>query len=95
MSIGVWRTMANVFISHTRCITANAISDSLSGDGAGLMGSDLMALRLCFTGHHGINMSFTGSYAEYFSPATNTDAIVYLMLANALVHDLLPSVRFL
>ena len=36
--------------------------------------------------HHGIHMSFTGNYPEYFSPATNVDACVYLMLANKLVH---------
>ena len=42
--------------------------------------------------HHGIDMAFSGSYAEYFSPATNVDAVVYLMLANDLVHTLLPQV---
>lgn len=40
--------------------------------------------------HHGIDMSFSGNYNEYFSPATNVDAVVYLMLANDLVHSLLP-----
>ena len=40
--------------------------------------------------HHGIDMSFSGNYSEYFSPATNVDAVVYLMLANDLVHSLLP-----
>ena len=40
--------------------------------------------------HHGINMDFSGNYNEYFSPATNVDAVVYLMLANDLVHELLP-----
>lgn len=40
--------------------------------------------------HHGINFGFSGGYHEYFSPATNVDAVVYLMLANKLVHDLLP-----
>jgi hypothetical protein len=42
--------------------------------------------------HHGINMAFSGLYREYFSPATNVDAVVYLMLANDLVHTLLPDV---
>ena len=42
--------------------------------------------------HHGINMSFSGDYNEYFSPATNVDAVVYLMLANDLIHNLLPQV---
>lgn len=41
--------------------------------------------------HHGINVGFSGNYSEYFSPATNVDAVVYLMLANQLVHELLPS----
>jgi len=41
--------------------------------------------------HHGINFSFTGNYHEYFSPATNVDAIVYLKLANELIHRLVPS----
>ncbi|KAI7843063.1 hypothetical protein COHA_003235 [Chlorella ohadii] len=40
--------------------------------------------------HHGINIGFSGNYNEYFSPATNVDAVVYLMLANELVHELLP-----
>lgn len=38
--------------------------------------------------HHGIDMSFSGSYAEYFGDQANIDAIVYLMLANDLVHSL-------
>ncbi|CAL5219263.1 g1061 [Coccomyxa viridis] len=40
--------------------------------------------------HHGINMAFSGNYNEYFSPATNVDAVVYLMLANDLIHQLSP-----
>lgn len=40
--------------------------------------------------HHGLNMSFTGDYHEYFSTSTDVDAVVYLMLANDLVHGLLP-----
>ena len=43
--------------------------------------------------HHGIGRSFSGSYGEYFGPASNVDAAVYLMLANDLVnpsvHDIL------
>ena len=42
--------------------------------------------------HHGINMAFSGNYNEYFSPATNVDAVVYLMLANDLIHQILPQV---
>ena len=41
--------------------------------------------------HHGIDRGFSGSYSEYFSPATNVDAVVYLMLANELAHALVPS----
>eukprot|EP00257_Ricinus_communis_P016703 XP_015574958.2 LOW QUALITY PROTEIN: 1,4-alpha-glucan-branching enzyme, chloroplastic/amyloplastic [Ricinus communis] len=40
--------------------------------------------------HHGINMGFSGNYIEYFSEATDVDAVVYLMLANSLIHNLLP-----
>ena len=41
--------------------------------------------------HHGIDVGFTGDYNEYFSMSTNIDAIVYLMLANKLTHELVPS----
>lgn len=41
--------------------------------------------------HHGINFSFTGNYHEYFSYATNIDAMVYLALANEVTHKLVPS----
>ena len=41
--------------------------------------------------HHGINTGFSGNYQEYFGLGTNVDACVYLMLANQLVHSLLPS----
>ncbi|KAL2612944.1 hypothetical protein R1flu_024636 [Riccia fluitans] len=40
--------------------------------------------------HHGLNMGFSGHYHEYFSPATDIEATVYMMLANELVHKLLP-----
>lgn len=40
--------------------------------------------------HHGINMSFTGNYSEYFGFSTNVKAVVYLMLANDLIHSLAP-----
>lgn len=40
--------------------------------------------------HHGINIVFTGDYNEYFSEATDVDAVVYLMLANCLIHSILP-----
>nr|XP_027190205.1 1,4-alpha-glucan-branching enzyme 1, chloroplastic/amyloplastic isoform X3 [Cicer arietinum] len=40
--------------------------------------------------HHGVNLAFTGDYNEYFSEETDVDAVVYLMLANCLVHNILP-----
>jgi 1,4-alpha-glucan branching enzyme len=40
--------------------------------------------------HHGISYDFTGDYKEYFNHAVDTDAIVYMMLANELVHSLIP-----
>ncbi|OVA00600.1 Glycoside hydrolase [Macleaya cordata] len=40
--------------------------------------------------HHGIERAFTGNYDEYFSGATDVDAVVYLMLANSLIHNILP-----
>ncbi|PIA46829.1 hypothetical protein AQUCO_01500400v1 [Aquilegia coerulea] len=40
--------------------------------------------------HHGINMAFTGDYNEYFSESTDVDAVVYLMLANLVIHKILP-----
>ncbi|KAM7256311.1 hypothetical protein ACFE04_012052 [Oxalis oulophora] len=40
--------------------------------------------------HHGINMAFTGNYNQYFSEATDVDAVVYMMLAIYLIHDILP-----
>ncbi|CAL4966295.1 unnamed protein product [Urochloa decumbens] len=40
--------------------------------------------------HHGINVGFTGNYKEYFSVDTDVDAVVYMMLANHLMHKILP-----
>lgn len=42
--------------------------------------------------HHGLNYSFTGDYGEYFGLNTDVDAVVYMMLANNMLHDLFPSV---
>lgn len=39
--------------------------------------------------HHGINHEFTG-YHEYFGMQTDLDGIVYLMLANTLIHNIRP-----
>ncbi|CAA6660717.1 unnamed protein product [Spirodela intermedia] len=40
--------------------------------------------------HHGLQVSFTGNYNEYFGFATDVDAVVYLMLVNDLIHGLFP-----
>ncbi|MEW5315348.1 MAG: hypothetical protein WDW38_006786 [Sanguina aurantia] len=42
--------------------------------------------------HHGLNYSFTGDYGEYFGMDTDVDAVVYMMLANNMLHDMFPSV---
>jgi 1,4-alpha-glucan branching enzyme len=42
--------------------------------------------------HHGIHRSFTGNYSEYFGFDTDVEAVVYLMLANDLIHQLKPEV---
>ncbi|XP_077235855.1 1,4-alpha-glucan-branching enzyme 1, chloroplastic/amyloplastic isoform X2 [Tasmannia lanceolata] len=40
--------------------------------------------------HHGLQVTFTGNYSEYFGFATDVDAVVYLMLVNDLIHGLFP-----
>ncbi|CAI9763005.1 unnamed protein product [Fraxinus pennsylvanica] len=40
--------------------------------------------------HHGIDMAFTGNYNEYYSETTDVDAVIYLMLANYLIHNIWP-----
>jgi len=41
--------------------------------------------------NHGVNYSFTGNYNEYFNDNNiDIDACAYLMLANHLVHELIP-----
>lgn len=40
--------------------------------------------------HHGIGIGFSGNYEEYFGENTDLDAEVYLMLANDLIHTLVP-----
>ncbi|KAH9329540.1 hypothetical protein KI387_001648 [Taxus chinensis] len=40
--------------------------------------------------HHGLQVAFTGNYAEYFGFATDVDAVVYLMLVNDMIHGLFP-----
>ncbi|KAL2423704.1 1,4-alpha-glucan-branching enzyme [Exophiala dermatitidis] len=40
--------------------------------------------------HHGIGTGFSGGYHEYFGPSVDEDGVVYLMLANEMLHDLYP-----
>jgi 1,4-alpha-glucan branching enzyme len=40
--------------------------------------------------HHGLNMCFTGNYSEYFGEQTNVEAVVYMMLANDMIHSVYP-----
>jgi len=39
---------------------------------------------------HGMGHGFSGDYNEYFGLNTDTDAVVYMMLANEMVHKLYP-----
>lgn len=41
--------------------------------------------------HHGIGTGFSGNYGEYFGPNADLEAIVYLMLANKMVHSYYPN----
>lgn len=41
--------------------------------------------------HHGIGTGFSGDYREYFAGAADVDALVYLMLANTLIHRINPN----
>ena len=43
--------------------------------------------------HHGLQMEFSGDYEQYFSTATNVDGVVYLMLANEMLHSLYPEIE--
>lgn len=40
--------------------------------------------------HHGIGTGFSGGYHEYFGPNVDEDGVVYLMLANEMLHSLYP-----
>ncbi|KAK5172643.1 alpha-1,4-glucan branching enzyme [Saxophila tyrrhenica] len=40
--------------------------------------------------HHGIGTGFSGGYHEYFGPNVDEDGVVYLMLANEMLHTLFP-----
>ena len=40
--------------------------------------------------HHGIGTGFSGGYHEYFGPGVDEDGVVYLMLANEMLHTIYP-----
>ncbi|XP_036610057.1 1,4-alpha-glucan-branching enzyme [Trichosurus vulpecula] len=40
--------------------------------------------------HHGMGEGFSGDYSEYFGLQVDEDSLVYLMLANHLVHSVFP-----
>ncbi|KAK7512586.1 alpha-glucan branching enzyme [Phyllosticta citriasiana] len=42
--------------------------------------------------HHGIGTGFSGGYHEYFGDNVDEEGVVYLMLANEMLHNLYPSV---
>lgn len=42
--------------------------------------------------HHGIGTGFSGGYHEYFGAGVDEEAVVYMMLANELLHELYPDV---
>jgi 1,4-alpha-glucan branching enzyme len=42
--------------------------------------------------HHGIGTGFSGGYHEYFGEGADDEGIVYLMLANQMLHQLYPTV---
>ncbi|KAF8332770.1 glycoside hydrolase superfamily [Cantharellus anzutake] len=41
--------------------------------------------------HHGIGTGFSGGYHEYFADQVDLEGVVYLMVANDLVHELFPN----
>ena len=41
--------------------------------------------------HHGLQMAFTGNYDEYFGMQTDLDSVVYLMVANDMIHSIFPT----
>lgn len=42
--------------------------------------------------HHGIGTGFSGNYDEYFGDQVDLEAVVYLMLANEMMHKLHPHI---
>lgn len=42
--------------------------------------------------HHGIGTGFSGGYHEYFGDGVDEEGVVYLMIANEMLHDIYPDV---
>ncbi|KAI8846972.1 glycogen branching enzyme [Chytridium lagenaria] len=42
--------------------------------------------------HHGIGTGFSGNYDEYFNAGVDLEAVIYLMLANHIMHELHPHI---
>jgi 1,4-alpha-glucan branching enzyme len=42
--------------------------------------------------HHGMGTGFSGGYHEYFGADVDEEAVVYMMLANEMLHQLYPDV---
>ncbi|CAG8482615.1 12846_t:CDS:10 [Dentiscutata heterogama] len=42
--------------------------------------------------HHGIGTGFSGGYHEYFGDSVDEESLVYLMLANEMLHSLYPNI---
>lgn len=40
--------------------------------------------------HHGVGAGFSGDYNEYFGMSTDTESVVYLMMANFMLKSLYP-----
>lgn len=40
----------------------------------------------------GVGEGFSGNYDEYFGLNVDTEAVVYMMLANKILHELYPNV---
>lgn len=40
--------------------------------------------------HHGIGTGFSGSYNDYFGDSVDADAVVYMMVANHMIHSFYP-----
>lgn len=41
--------------------------------------------------HHGIGTGFSGGYHEYFGPGVDEEGVVYLMIANEMLHSIYPN----